>query len=68
MFRIGNIDWKRLRKAMIDSIGIMVVGIILALFAFGPILLCWASSSLWWLILYPIAFFIGNTWEKYNEH
>ena len=67
MFRTGKIDRKRLRRAMIDSIGIIVAGSVLALFAFGPILLCWASSSLWWLILYPVVFFIGNTWEKYNE-
>lgn len=67
MFRTGKINWKRLRGAMANSLGIMVVGSILGLFAFGPILLCWISSSLWWLMWYPAIFFIGNTWEKYNE-
>ena len=62
----GKINWKKMRAAMVDSIGIMVAGIILVLLAFGPALLCLASDSLWWLILYPIGFFIGNTWEKYN--
>lgn len=68
MSRIGKINWKRLCRAMVDSIGIMVAGIVLVLFAFGPALLCWVSTSLWWLVLYPVVFFIGNTWEKYNEH
>ena len=66
MSRIGKINWKKMRAAMVDSIGIMVAGIVLVSLAFGPALLCWASASLWWLILYPIGFFIWNTWEKYN--
>lgn len=67
MSRIGKINWKKMRAAMTDSLGIMVVGLIMVLFALGPALLCFYNGSMWWLILYPIVFFIANTWEKYNE-
>lgn len=68
MPRIGKINWKKMRAAMIDSLGIIVVGLVMALFVMGPALLCFYTGSMWWFILYPIVIFIANTWEKYNEH
>lgn len=67
MFRIGKINWKKMRAAMVDSLAVMVAGLIIALFALGPALLCFLNDSMWWLILYPIIFFVASTWEKYNE-
>lgn len=67
MSRVGKINWKKMRAAMVDSLAVMVAGLIIALFALGPALLCFYTGSMWWLILYPIVFFIANTWEKYNE-
>ena len=66
MSRIGKINWKRLKWAIQEELGILlVVAVILILIAI-PLVLMFLTDSRWWTLLYPAAFFIGGVWEKYN--
>ena len=66
MSRIGKINWKRLKWAIKEELGILlVVAAMLALIAI-PWVLIFLTSSYWWILLYPAAFFVGGVYEKYN--
>ena len=62
-----KIDWKRLGWAIKEELGILlVVAAMLVLIAI-PWVFILLTDSYWWILLYPLAFFIGGVWEKYNE-
>lgn len=61
-----KIDWKRLGWAIKEELGILlVVAAMLVLIAI-PWVLTLLTDSYRWILLYPLAFFIGGVWEKYN--
>ena len=66
MSRIGKINWKRLWWA-IKEVGLKTIAmaILFGLF-FLPGLIALLTGYAWWFILYPILYFIIETWEKYN--
>lgn len=66
MSRHGKIDWPRLRKAAKETALIMLFGVIVVAMIGLPVFLCLATNSFWFLLLYPLTFFIVETWETYN--
>ena len=64
--RIGNINWKRLKWAIKEEAYIALIVIIIIAFLTIPWVFIFLTGSRWWFLLYPIAFFIGGVWEKYN--
>ena len=62
----GKIDWKRLWWAIKET-GLKIIAItILFGLLFLPGLIAISTDCAWWLISYPILYFIGEVWEKYN--
>jgi hypothetical protein len=66
MSRRGKIDWKRLRYAAKETILAMVAGLIFICLMLSPAIICFLTETLWPLIIYPVVFFVVETWEKYN--
>ena len=66
MSRLGKIDWKRLKWAIKEEICIVLVVIIIIAFLAIPWVFIFLTGSRWWILLYPITFFIVGVWEKYN--
>ena len=66
MSRLGKIDWKRLRYAAKETVLVMLCGIIMVAFLAIPWVLLFLTGSRWWFLLYPITFFVIETWENYN--
>lgn len=61
-----KINWKRLKWAIKEELGILLfVAVMLILIAI-PWVLIFLTGSRWWILLYPAAFFIGGVYEKYN--
>lgn len=63
-----KIDKPKLLKAMGETAGVMISVLIGAAIVALPIILSASTGSLWWLLLYPIGFFIINTVEKYRGY
>ena len=61
-----KINWTKLRKSAKETAFTMIAGFVMVAMVGLPVFLCLVTESLWFLILYPIAFFIENTWENYN--
>ena len=61
-----KINWKRLGWAIKEEALIALVVIIMVAFLVIPWVLIFLTGSRWWILLYPITFFIGGVWEKYN--
>lgn len=66
MSRLGKIDWKRLRYAAKETALVMLYGIIMVAMVGVPVFLCLATNTFWFLFLYPLIFFVVDTWETYN--
>lgn len=66
MSRRGKIDWKRLRYAVKETILGMIAGLIFICLMLSPTIICFLTETLWPLIIYPVVFFVDETWEKYN--
>ena len=66
MSRLGKVDWKRLRYATKETALIMLCGVIMIAMVGVPVFLCLATNTFWFLFLYPLTFFIVETWENYN--
>ena len=64
---MGKIEWKRLFHAMRETLMVMLAGLILIALAILPLALAIKTGKILWLVLYVVAFFIGETWEKYND-
>lgn len=66
MSRHGKINWKRLGWAIKEEALIALIVIIIIAFLAIPWVFIFLTGSRWWILLYPITFFIGGVWEKYN--
>lgn len=66
MSRIGKINWKRLKWAIREELGILLVIIVMLIIIAIPWILIYLTNFRWWILLYPVAFFIGGVYEKYN--
>lgn len=66
MSRHGKINWKRLWWAIKEELGNLLFIAIMLIFLAIPWVLIFLTGSCWWILLYPIAFFIGGVYEKYN--
>ena len=66
MSRLGKIDWKRLKWAIKEEACIVLVVIIIIAFLAIPWIFIFLTGSRWWILLYPITFFIVGVWENYN--
>lgn len=66
MSRIGKVNWKRLRWAIKEELGILLFVAIMLVFIAIPWALMFLTGSYWWILLYPAAFFVGGVYEKYN--
>jgi hypothetical protein len=66
MSRHGKIDWKRLRYAAKETALIMLCGVIMIAMIGVPVFLCLLTNTSWFLLLYPLIFFVVETWENYN--
>ena len=66
MSRHGKINWKRLGWAIKEEALIALVAIIIIAFLVIPWVFIFLTGSRWWILLYPIAFFVIETWENYN--
>lgn len=66
MSRIGKINWKRLKWAIKEELGILLFVAVMLSFIALPWVLIYLTNSYWWILLYPAAFFIGGVYEKYN--
>ena len=62
----GKIDWTRLWKSFKETALTGLSGIIMVFFIALPVILSIFTGSMWWVLLYLIAFLIVGTWEKYN--
>ena len=67
MSRHGKINWKRLWWAIKEELGILLSIVVMLIFLAIPWVLIFLTGSHWWILLYPVAFFIGGVYEKYNE-
>ena len=65
MSRHGKIDRKRLGLAIKEEALIALVVIIIIAFLVIPWVFIFLTGSRWWILLYPITFFVGGVWEKY---
>lgn len=63
---MNKINWKRLEWAIKEEACIVLVVIIIIAFLAIPWVFIFLTGSRWWILLYPITFFIGGVWEKYN--
>lgn len=61
-----KVNWTKLRKSAKESVFTMIASLVMVAMVGLPAFLCFVTESLWFLILYPIVFFIANTWENYN--
>ena len=61
-----KINWKRLRWAIKEELGILLVVAIMLILIAIPWVLIFLTGSRWWILLYPAAFFVGGVYEKYN--
>ena len=66
MSRHGKIDWTRLWKSFKETTLVGLIGIIMVFFVTLPVILSIFTGSMWWVLLYLVAFLIVGTWEKYN--
>ena len=66
MSRLGKVDWKRLRCAAKETALIMLCGVIMIAFLAVPWVFTFLTGSYWWFLLYPVTFFVIETWETYN--
>ena len=66
MSRHGKIDWKRLGWAIKEEALIALTAFIIIAFLAIPWAFIFLTGSRWWILLYPIAFFVIETWENYN--
>ena len=66
MSRIGKINWKRLKWAIREELGILLVIIVMLIIIAIPWILIYLTGFRWWIFLYPVAFFVGGVYEKYN--
>ena len=62
-----KIDRKRLIWAIKEELCILLAVIIIAALLAIPFALIFLTGSHWWLLLYPVGFFIGCVWDKYNR-
>lgn len=63
----GKIDWTRLWKSFKETALTGLAGIIMVFLVALPIILSIFTGSIWWVLLYLVAFLIVGTWEKYND-
>lgn len=63
-----KIDKSKLLRAVGETAGLMIFSLICAAIAILPIVLSASTGSFWWLLLYPIGFFVLSTVEKYREY
>ena len=63
-----KLKWKRLFKAMRNSLMSTLSILIPICLAILPFTLALITNQIWWLILYGLAFFIMQTWENYNDN
>ena len=66
MSRHGKINWPRLRNAAKEAALIMLTGFVLIAIVGLPVFLCLATDIIWFVLLYPLIFFVVTTWENYN--
>lgn len=66
MSRHGKINWPRLRYAAKETALIMLFGVIMVAMVGLPVFLCLVTNCFWFLLLYPLIFFVVETWETYN--
>lgn len=66
MSRIGKINWKRLWWAIKEELCILLFVAIRLVFIAIPWAIIFLTGSYWWILLYPVAFFIGSIYERYN--
>lgn len=63
-----KIKWKRLFKAMQDSLILMLSLLTVLCIIILPFALTLATNQIWWLAFYALVIFIGHTWENYNDN
>ena len=61
-----KINWKRLKWAIKEELGILLVAAIIIIIITIPWIFIFLTGSRWWILLYPAAFFVGGVYEKYN--
>ena len=61
-----KIDWKRLGWAIKEELGILLVIAAMFVLIAIPWVFILLTKSYWWILLYPLAFFVGGVYEKYN--
>lgn len=66
MSRHGKINWSRLGNAAKETALIMLTGIVMVAIVGLPVFLCLATNIIWFVLLYPLIFFVVTTWENYN--
>lgn len=66
MSRHGKINWPRLRNAAKEAALIMLAGTVMVITVGLPVFLCLATNIIWFVLLYPLIFFVVTTWENYN--
>ena len=66
MSRHGKINWPRLRNAAKEAALIMLAGAVMVVMVGLPVFLCLATNIIWFVLLYPLIFFVVTTWENYN--
>lgn len=66
MSRHGKINWPRLGNAAKETALIMLTGTIMVAMVGLPVFLCLVTNIFWFVLLYPLIFFVVTTWENYN--
>ena len=61
-----KIDKKRLIWALREELYIVLAVVIIVALLAIPWALMFLTNSLWWILLYPAAFFVIGVLEKYN--
>jgi hypothetical protein len=61
-----KINWKRLKWAIKEELGILLIIAAMFVLIAIPWVLILLTDSRWWILLYPIAFFVGGVYEKYE--
>ena len=56
------IDWKCLRKALLEELGVVLLVIVGCI----PFILAW-TISLWFVLFYPILYFAACVYDKYDD-
>lgn len=63
-----NINWKRLARAAKETaLQALALSIFAVLFV-APAVLAVVTHFAWWLIIYPIIIFVGETLDKYRGY